>query len=131
MAAGDKTEKATPKKRSEARKKGQVAKSGDLNGAVVMFAALFALSATAPHLVATLETLLREAFQLIATPDVVDHRGLGPLISEQIGSLALAAAPVIFTCIAVACVVNPPEFGGRPHLELHPPDPRRLNPISR
>ena len=68
MAAGDKTEKATPKKRSEARKKGQVAKSHDLNGAVVMFSALFALSATAPHLVAVLQSSLRDAFGIAATP---------------------------------------------------------------
>ena len=39
--AQDKTEKATPKKREEARKKGQVAKSADLNGAMVMLAGLF------------------------------------------------------------------------------------------
>src|SRR3954465_12360613 len=128
--AGEKTEKATPKKRSEARKKGSVAKSGDLNGAVVMFAALFALSATAPHLVATLETSLREAFQLIATPNVVDHRGLGPLLSEQMGSAALAAAPVIFTCIAAALVVNVAQVGGKPHVGALKPDPKRLNPIS-
>ena len=38
MAGHDKTEKATPKKREEARKKGQVAKSADLNGAVVLLA---------------------------------------------------------------------------------------------
>ena len=31
----DRTEKATPKRRNDARKKGQVAKSTDLNGAVV------------------------------------------------------------------------------------------------
>jgi flagellar biosynthetic protein FlhB len=130
MAAGDKTEKATPKKRSEARKKGSVAKSNDLNGAVVMFAALFALSATAPHLVATLETSLREAFQLIATPGVVDHRGLGPLLSEQMGSAALAAAPVIFTCVAAALVVNVAQVGGKPHVGALKPDPKRLNPIS-
>ena len=36
--AGEKTEKATPKKRQEARKKGQVAGSQDLNGAVVLMA---------------------------------------------------------------------------------------------
>ncbi len=36
--ANDKTEKATPKKQEEARKKGQVAKSMDLNGAVVLLA---------------------------------------------------------------------------------------------
>jgi flagellar biosynthesis protein FlhB len=130
MAAGDKTEKATPKKRSEARKKGSVAKSNDLNGAVVMFAALFALSATAPHLVGTLETSLREAFQLIATPGVVDHRGLGPLISEQMGSAALAAAPVILTCVAAALIVNVAQVGGKPHMTALKPDPKRLNPLS-
>ena len=48
MAASDKTEKATPKKREDARKKGQVARSMDLNGAVVLLAALLALSAFGP-----------------------------------------------------------------------------------
>ena len=38
MAGGDKTEKATPKKREEARKKGQVARSAALSGAIVLLA---------------------------------------------------------------------------------------------
>ena len=50
--AGEKTEKATPKKLEEARKKGQVARSMDLNGAVVLMASLFALSAFAPKMFA-------------------------------------------------------------------------------
>ena len=49
MAGADKTEKATPKRREEARKKGQVAKSADLNGAVVLLAGLFALGSTGPQ----------------------------------------------------------------------------------
>jgi len=130
MAAGDKTEKATPKKRSEARKKGQVAKSHDLNGAVVMFAALFALSATAPHLVAVLQSSLRDAFALIATPDVVNGSGLGPLVSAQAKAASLAAAPVIFTCVAAAVLINVIQVGGKPHVQALKPDPKRLNPIS-
>ena len=130
MAAGDKTEKATPKKRSEARKKGQVAKSADLNGAVVLFAALFALSATAPHLVETLQNCLRDAFALVSTPDVVNHRGLGPLLSAQLRSAALAAAPVAFTCMAAGLIVNVAQVGGRPHVGALKPDPKRLNPLS-
>jgi flagellar biosynthetic protein FlhB len=128
--AGDKTEKATPKKRSEARKKGQVAKSHDLNGAVVMFAALFALSATAPHLVAVLQSSLRDAFGLIATPDVVNARGVGTLVSSQGKAAALAAAPVIFTCVAAAILINVVQVGGKPHMQALKPDPKRLNPIS-
>jgi flagellar biosynthetic protein FlhB len=130
MAAGDKTEKATPKKRSEARKKGSVAKSHDLNGAIVMMAALFALSATAPHLVETLERCLRDAFLLVSTPDVVNHRGLGPLLTQQVRSAGLAAAPVIFTCVAAGVLVNVAQVGGKPHLQALKPDPKRLNPLS-
>jgi flagellar biosynthesis protein FlhB len=128
--AGEKTEKATPKKRNEARKKGSVAKSADLNGAVVMLAALFALSATAPHLVDTLETCLRDALALVSTPDVVNHRGLGPLLSEQARSAGLAAAPVILTCVAAGVLVNVIQVGGKPRVTALKPDPKRLSPIS-
>jgi flagellar biosynthetic protein FlhB len=128
--AGEKTEKATPKKRSEARKKGSVAKSADLNGAIVMFAALFALSATAPHLVEVLQSSMRDAFALVASPDVVNHRGLGPLVSSQGTAAALAAAPVILTCVAAAVLVNVAQVGGKPHVSALKPDPKRLNPLT-
>ena len=38
--ANDKTEKATPKKKDDARKKGQVARSQDVNGAAVLLGRL-------------------------------------------------------------------------------------------
>src|SRR3954469_12718246 len=128
--AGEKTEKATPKKRQQARKKGSVAKSADLNGAVVLFAALFALSATAPHLVEVLEASIRDALLLASSPDVVNHRGLGPLLSAQGKSAALAAAPVVFTCVAAGVLINIAQVGGKPHVSALKPDPKRLNPIS-
>jgi flagellar biosynthetic protein FlhB len=128
--AGEKTEKATPKKRQEARKKGSVAKSADLNGAVVLFAALFALSAKAPHLVEVLQASMRDAFALISSPDVVNHRGLGPLVSAQAKSAALAAAPVVFTCVAAGVLINIAQVGGKPHISAMKPDPKRLNPLT-
>jgi flagellar biosynthetic protein FlhB len=128
--AGEKTEKATPKKRQQARKKGSVAKSADLNGAIVMFAALFALSATAPHLVEVLQGSMRDAFALVSSPDVVNHRGLGPLLSSQAKSAAMAAAPVILTCVAAGVLINIAQVGGKPHITALKPDPKRLNPIS-
>jgi flagellar biosynthesis protein FlhB len=95
-----------------------------------MFAALFALSATAPHLVEVLQSSMRDAFALISSPDIVSHRGLGPLLSAQGKSAALAAAPVIFTCVAAGVLVNVAQVGGKPHVSALKPDPKRLNPIS-
>ena len=36
LFSGEKTEKATPKKRSDARKKGQVVKSAEISGASIL-----------------------------------------------------------------------------------------------
>src|ERR671920_526609 len=127
---GDKTEKATPKRRQEARKKGQVAKSADLNGAVVLLAALFALSATAPHLVEVLQTNMRAAFALISSPEIVGHRGLGPIVTEQGSAAALAALPVVAVCLITGVLINVLQVGGKPRVQALKPDPRRLNPVS-
>jgi flagellar biosynthetic protein FlhB len=126
----DKTEKATPKRREEARKKGQVAKSADLNGAIVLLAALFALSATAPHLVEVLQNDMRAVFALVSSPEVVDHRGVGPIITEQGRNAALAALPVIAVCLVAGILGNVVQVGGKPHMQAVKPDPKRLNPIQ-
>ncbi len=72
MAASDKTEKVTPKKLKDARKKGQVAKSADLNGALVLLAGLFTLAATGPSIVAHCRDAMHDILLLTAdAPDVV------------------------------------------------------------
>ncbi len=43
LFAGEKTEKATPKKRQDTRKKGQVAKSQEVSGSVVLLASFLSL----------------------------------------------------------------------------------------
>jgi flagellar biosynthetic protein FlhB len=130
MSASDKTEKATPKHRSEARKKGQVAKSADLNGAIVLLAALFALSASAPHLVETLQESLRQCLMLVSTPEIVSHRGIGPIVSQEARAAGLAAAPVIVTCLVAGLLANIVQVGGKPHPQAMKPDPKRLNPLQ-
>ncbi len=53
---GEKTERATPKRRGKARNEGQVAKSQDLTAAAILIAGLLGLYATAHY---GKETLLR------------------------------------------------------------------------
>jgi len=130
VGGSDKTEKATPKRREEGRKKGQVAKSADLNGAIVLLAALFALSASAPHLVEVLQINMREAFALITSPEVVGHRGLGPIVTEQGRTAAVAALPVIAVCLITGVLINVIQVGGKPRVQALKPDPKRLNPLQ-
>ena len=82
MADHDKTEKPTAKRKSEARKKGQVAKSTDLNGAVVLVAGLIGLSAVGPSIVSGIAGSMRSTFQDISNPgDYTTAAGLHELFS--------------------------------------------------
>src|SRR6266511_3702582 len=109
--ANDKTEKATPRKREEARKKGQVAKSPDLNGAIVLLAALLALSAFGPAMLERMEESMREVLALVATPDVVGRQGIGTVLAGVFGAAARSAGPVIGVCAFAGVAVNVVQTG--------------------
>jgi flagellar biosynthetic protein FlhB len=126
----EKTEKATPKKRDEAFAKGQVAKSMDLNGAVVLTAALFALSAFGPRMLAEMETAMLTVIQLVSHPQVVDQKGIGSLFMLVGKHIVLGAAPVVAVCMVSGFIVNVAQVKLRLKRKVLKPDPKRLNPIS-
>jgi flagellar biosynthetic protein FlhB len=130
VAGHDRTEKATPKKRADARKKGQVAKSMDLNGAVVLLAALLALSAFGPGLLQRVGDATRRILMLVATPSVVDREGVGTVLREVGTATAQAVAPIAFVCLIAGVVASVLQVGLRPSAHALKPDPKRLNPAS-
>jgi flagellar biosynthesis protein FlhB len=130
MAGHDRTEKATPKKRADARRKGQVAKSADLNGAVVLLAALLALSAFGPALLERVSDLTRRILHLIATPSVVEREGIGTVMSEAGTATLLAVAPIAFACLVAGVLASVVQVGFKPSSHALKPDPKRLNPMS-
>ncbi len=128
--ANDKTEKATPKKREDARKKGQVARSVDVNGAAVLMCSLLALSAFGPGMFERMEGATREILALAASPGVVNREGVGELLLLVARPAALAAAPVLGVCLLAGVVASVGQVGIRPMPGAIKPDPKKLNPIS-
>src|SRR3954454_23062802 len=105
--ANDKTERATPKRRDEARKRGQVAKSMDLNGAVVLLASLLAVSLLAPHTVGAAEDALRSGMADVAHPQtLMTGAGLEALFTATLKSLVLGIAPIAGVCLLAGVVAN-------------------------
>lgn len=128
--AGEKTEKATPKKRDEARKKGQIAKSQDLGGAVVTIAGLMALGSFGPALAERCASAMRSSFAQIADPSIVTVEGSEGLLRDA-GILVLTAvAPIAFVCAIAAIVVGIGQTGIRPSPEAIKPQLKKLNPIQ-
>ena len=129
-SGGDRTEKATPKKRDDARKKGQVARSMDLNGAVVLLAALFALSAFAPRILHRIGDASRELLLLCAQPDVVGREGIGDVLMEVANAWLLSLAPIAAVCLAAGLIASVGQVGLKPSFEAVKPDPKKLNPLA-
>src|SRR6059058_1758052 len=104
--AGERTEKATPKRRNEARKKGQVAKSSDVNGSVVLMASLFALASFGPKLMQKLEGSMYAGLTQISHPEVVSQKGIGSVLGGTFSSIAFAVAPIAGVCMLAGVLAN-------------------------
>jgi flagellar biosynthetic protein FlhB len=128
--ANDKTEKATPKKREEARKKGQVAKSADINGAAILLAGLLALSAAGPKAVEQMQLAMVQVLQLMAHPEVVDREGVGTLFAMVGRHIGLAILPIVGTCLIAGLVASAAQVGLKPMPGAMKPDFKKLNPAS-
>src|SRR3954463_11476278 len=127
--AGDKTEAPTPKRLEEARKKGQVARSADLNGAVVMLVGLLALGSFGPAMVGHIRDTMLGSLGQIADPSVVSDAGLGALLKRTMSDVLLAVAPVARACVAAGVAVNVISVGAgvKPRLGAIKPDFKKLN----
>ena len=131
MAADDKTEAPTAKRKHEARKKGQVAKSMDFNGALVLVMGLFALSALAPAVVSATAGAMREVFAMIATSgQSTSSAGLRQLMQMVENTMLATAAPLGGVCLAVGLLANVSQVGFHPSFSVLKPDFKRINPIS-
>jgi flagellar biosynthesis protein FlhB len=130
MASHDKTEKATPKKRREARQKGQVARSQDVNGAAVLLASVLALSAFGPGTFRRMEEATIGVLDLIKHPDVVDENGVGDLFMTAGGHAFAGAAPIVLVCAIAGVVASVLQVGFKPSTKALKPQFSKLSPMS-
>jgi flagellar biosynthetic protein FlhB len=128
--ANDKTEKATPKKKDDARKKGQVAKSADINGAAILLAGLIALSAAGPKAMEQMKLAMTQVIQLMSHPEVVDTRGVGTLFMLVGQHIGLAILPIVGTCFVAGLVAATAQVGLKPTPNAIKPDFKKLNPAA-
>lgn len=128
--SGDKTEKATPKRKEEARNKGQVAKSMDLGGAGVLLAGIVALGAFGPTIIQSLQNLLSTSLKTAATPDKLDGAGLGKVVKDASEVAMSAILPIAITCSIAAAVIMAAQVGLKITPKAITPDFKKMNPIS-
>ncbi|KGE17512.1 flagellar biosynthesis protein FlhB [Paenibacillus wynnii] len=129
LFAGEKTEKATPKKRQDARKKGQVAKSAELSGAVVLLSAVLSLSMFGGFIKERVVSLYTDVYlnrlNMEVTPDNVTL-----LLNEYGVQILILLAPLLGITFVVAIVVNLAQVGFMANGEGLTPKFDKINPIK-
>jgi flagellar biosynthetic protein FlhB len=128
--AGEKTEKATPKRRGEARKKGQIPRSPDLNSIFTLAALVVVLTMVGPAIVRRLEQALHDGLLLTSQPDVVQAKGLGGLERSFTGTVAGALWPVVVAAILVAVLATGLQTRLRLSTQILKPSFSKLSPAA-
>jgi len=125
----ERTEQATPKRLSEARDKGQVAKSMDLIGAMGFFGVLVAFAATAGGFVSQSLAYLVRSLSTFGDPALVQG-GYGQLFSGAMMEYASLVWPVLLAALVIGVAANLMQVGFIWSMDPIKPELSRLDPIA-
>lgn len=124
----EKTEKATPKKLRDARKKGQVAKAQDLPSAFTFIASIGVLLALSGFLYTQLTDFIKTTFNMIATGGL--DGTIPNLFMQAFVLIFLCSIPILILVSFVGVIVTFCAIGPVFSLEVFKPDIKKFNPIE-
>ena len=106
----DKTEDPTEKKKKDAREKGEIARSKELNTLAIMLAGASALLIFGGALAQELMDLMRLNFSL-SREVILDQRSMGSFLLHS-GLIALLAIQPVMITLLLAALIGPISLGG-------------------
>lgn len=129
MKDPSKTEKPTPKKIADARKKGSVAKSQDATMGVMLLTGFLLLRVQWPSLAEGLMGLMREYLGRFPAGDLTKAR-LSTIFLNLTLKLVLMLAPIMLTLLLVGILINFVQTGPLWSWEGIKPNLGKINPIQ-
>ncbi|MBB6443859.1 flagellar biosynthesis protein FlhB [Bacillus benzoevorans] len=103
--AGEKTEKATPKKRQDSRKKGQVAKSQDVTVAIGLFAVFLFLLSAGSYLKKSILSILQHSFQEYMLMELTEAN-VQRIFFEIMKEMAMLVGPIMLVGLIAGVAAN-------------------------
>jgi flagellar biosynthetic protein FlhB len=125
--SGEKTEKPTEKKKKQARKEGQIARTPDLGSWGALLVASMLLPMVVRNAMASAEKMMLALRATIINPD--PKKAL-LIFGDGMKDAALAVAPMALSVMATALVAGGAQGGLRPVTKHLKPDFKKLNPFS-
>ena len=125
----EKTEKPTPQKREEVRKKGEVAKSRELPSVAVLLSGLITLSIFGSFMITRVREMTEKIFMKIPAHDL-DAVGLIDLGRELIILFLVTMTPLLSVIFLTAVLSNVMQVGLMASIEQIKPKISKVNPLK-
>ena len=127
----ERTEKATPKRRSQARENGGGPRSTDLTQAGVMMAGLVGVMLMAPKMLTATASAMTQIFSQISRPhNVISAAGLHGLLMLVENTMLKTVAPIAGICVMSGIALNLLQVGLRFSPKTIRPKFGVLNPVN-
>jgi len=130
----ERTESATPRRKEEARKKGQVAKSADLTSAFMFLVALVTIRFVFPSIFSEMMKITKVSLSTLQTDIFADSSNSSPILQSlaigNIIAIAKVLAPFGMVLFAAALFVNFVQVGFLISGESLIPKFERINPVK-
>ncbi|WP_246281108.1 flagellar biosynthesis protein FlhB [Saccharibacillus qingshengii] len=129
MFSGEKTEKGTPKKREESRKKGQVAKSQELPAAAVLLISVAILMVFGGQFLTVITHLFTEVFTDRINMEITIDNVMNMMLQYMLEIMKLLA-PIFIAAMLIAILASFGQYGLLFVSEGLVPKFSKLNPIK-
>ncbi|WP_438446909.1 flagellar biosynthesis protein FlhB [Gorillibacterium sp. sgz5001074] len=129
LFSGEKTEQATPKKKADARKKGQVAKSQELPGAFILFFCFLAFMMFGGYMKDHLYKMIFGVLNDMLLTEL-NMNSVRALFSQLLVEMILLLAPIFLVSIVVAVLGNYMQIGFMMSGEALAMKFSKLNPVE-
>ncbi|HZK34566.1 MAG TPA: flagellar biosynthesis protein FlhB [Bacillota bacterium] len=128
-AGGEKTEDPTPKRKADAREKGQVAKSNDLNSALILILLIIMIAVLGNTTYNGIFASLHKTLETGLNQDVSWGSIGGIMLGHLLGYLRITL-PIMLVVMIAGIVANLTQVGFMATLHPIKPDFKKLNPIE-
>lgn len=127
--AGEKTEKATPRRRRKAREEGQVSKSNDLNSGIILTIAFGVLLFLGQGMLGSLKEILEVNLTTLNVSEITMSTFV-PFLIHYIFVVVKLLLPLLGTLVLFGVIGNIAQVG--PLLTSQPlkPKPEKINPVN-
>jgi flagellar biosynthetic protein FlhB len=128
VAGDDKSEKPTPRRLQEARKKGNIAKSTDVNTAVVLLAGIFLVKLQFGAIGERMTAITQEALGNLPKADITPT-GMMAIFTHLVLQYALIVGPILLTILVAGVAINYAQVGVLFSAEAITPKLEKINPL--